>query len=121
MPGITWYILQRGPGLTEWRAGFGSLPEARNLFEEARLIRALDLVISVDTMPALLAGALGVPVWTLLPAEADWRWMDGRDDSPWYPTMRLFRQPQDGAWEPVITRVATALERLSTGAGAVKV
>jgi ADP-heptose:LPS heptosyltransferase len=79
-------------------------------------MRALDLVISVDSMPAHLAGALGVPAWTLLPAEADWRWMHGRDDSPWYPTMRLFRQARDGAWEPVIARVAAALEQLNTGA-----
>jgi hypothetical protein len=113
VPGIAWYILQRGPGLIEWRDRFGILPRASNLFEEARLIRALDLVISVDTMPAHLAGALGVPVWTLLPAEADWRWMDGRDDSPWYPTMRLFRQARDGVWEPVIMRVAAALKRLT--------
>jgi Glycosyltransferase family 9 (heptosyltransferase) len=115
VPGIAWYILQRGPGLMGWRGGFGILPRASNLFEEARLIRALDLVISVDTMPAHLAGALGVPVWTLLPAEADWRWMDGRDDSPWYPTMRLFRQEEDGVWEPVIMRAAAALKRLTTG------
>jgi hypothetical protein len=113
--GITWYVLQRGPGLTEWRPGFGILPVTKNLFEEARLMRGLDLVISVDTMPAHLAGALGVPVWTLLPASADWRWMEGRVDSPWYPTMRLFRQVQEGLWEPVIARVAAALERLSTG------
>ena len=61
------------------------------LFEEARLIASLDLMITVDTMTAHLAGALGVPVWTLLQKEPDWRWMEGRDDSPWYPTMRLFR------------------------------
>jgi ADP-heptose:LPS heptosyltransferase len=107
--------------LIEWRHGFGILPRASNLFEEARLIRALDLVISVDTMPAHLAGALGVPVWTLLPAEADWRWMDGRYDSPWYPTMRLFRQEEDGVWEPVIMRVAAALKRLTTGGRSVLV
>jgi Glycosyltransferase family 9 (heptosyltransferase) len=121
VPGITWYILQRGPGLTEWCAGFGILPGASNLREEARLIRALDLVISVDTMPAHLAGALGVPAWTLLPTQADWRWLEDRDDSPWYPTMRLFRQGRDGAWEPVITHVAAALERLTTADKANKV
>jgi hypothetical protein len=113
--GITWYVLQHGPGLTEWRPGFGILPVTKNLYEEARLMRALDLVISVDTMSAHLAGALGVPVWTLLPAGADWRWMENRADSPWYPTMRLFRQVQQGVWEPVITHVVAALERLSAG------
>jgi len=59
--------------------------------EATRIIRALDLVISVDTMPAHLAGALGVPVWILLDAAADWRWLEGHEDSPWYPTMRLSR------------------------------
>ena len=56
-------------------------------------------MISVDSMPAHLAGALGVPVWNLLQAKADWRWMNDREDSPWYPTMRLFRQEQEGDWE----------------------
>jgi hypothetical protein len=116
VPGVTWYILQRGPGLAEWDGGFGVLPRAGDLFEEARLVRALDLVISADTMPAHLAGALGVPVWTLLPVEADWRWMDGRDDSPWYPTMRLFRQGRGEDWGRVIRRVAAALSRRVTGA-----
>lgn len=64
-------------------------------------------------MPAHLAGSLGVPVWTLLPAEADWRWMEGRSDSPWYPTMRLFRQERPGDWEPVIARVAMELASLA--------
>lgn len=78
----------------------------------ASLMRALDLVISVDSMPAHLAGALGVPVWTLLRREADWRWMDERADSPWYPTMRLFRQEAGGGWGPVIQRVASELGAL---------
>jgi ADP-heptose:LPS heptosyltransferase len=79
--------------------------------ETARLMRALDLVISVDTMSAHLAGALGVPVWTLLDAVADWRWMDEQEDSPWYPTMRLFRQACPGVWEPVVARVMAELMR----------
>ena len=77
--------------------------------EAARVMRALDLVISIDSMPAHLAGALGVPVWTLLHADPDWRWMQGRDDSPWYPTMRLFRQDRPGDWQAVIARVADEL------------
>jgi glycosyl transferase family 9 (putative heptosyltransferase) len=76
----------------------------------AELIRALDLVISVDSMPAHLAGALGVPAWTLLPRDADWRWMENRSDSPWYPTMRLFRQQSGRDWRPVIDAVADALD-----------
>jgi ADP-heptose:LPS heptosyltransferase len=69
----------------------------------------MDVLITVDSMPAHLAGALGVPVWTLLHAEADWRWMQDRGDSPWYPTMRLFRQVQPGNWEPVVERVCAEL------------
>jgi hypothetical protein len=77
----------------------------------ASRLRALDLVITPDTMLAHLAGALGVTVWTLLPAEADWRWMQpNRTDSPWYPTMRLFRQPLPGDWRAVIKEVLAKLQ-----------
>jgi hypothetical protein len=76
-------------------------------------MRALDRVVTVDSMTAHLAGALGVPVWTLLHAEADWRWMEGRGDSPWYPTMRLFRQAAAGEWAPVVARVAAGLRELA--------
>lgn len=74
----------------------------------------MDLVLSVDTFAAHLAGALGVPVWLMLPYAADWRWMLDRNDSPWYPSMRLFRQPTAGDWGSVINQVEKALrERLS--------
>ena len=69
-----------------------------------------DLLITIDSMPAHLAGALGTPVWTLLSTDADWRWMVQRDDSPWYPTMRLFRQASAGHWQPVIARVRRQLQ-----------
>jgi hypothetical protein len=75
----------------------------------AERLRSLDLVISVDTMVAHLAGALGVPTWTLLKRDADWRWMADRGDSPWYPTMRLFRQRSLGDWTPVLAEVTVAL------------
>jgi hypothetical protein len=114
VPGVALYILQRGPALANYQHGIGILSGSDDVVEATRIIRALDLVISVDTMPAHLAGALGVPVWTLLDATADWRWMEGREDSPWYPTMRLFRQDAPGAWEPVITRVVAELMRFST-------
>jgi ADP-heptose:LPS heptosyltransferase len=69
----------------------------------------VDLLITADTMMAHLAGALGKPVWMLLPYEGDWRWMLNRSDSPWYPTMRLFRQAEPGDWASVIEEVQGAL------------
>jgi ADP-heptose:LPS heptosyltransferase len=77
--------------------------------DTAALIERLDLVIGVDTAVVHLAGALGKPVWTLLPFSPDWRWGLEREDCPWYPTMRLFRQPRPGDWESVVERVGAAL------------
>jgi hypothetical protein len=75
----------------------------------AAIVAQLDLVITVDTSIAHLAGALGKPVWVLLPFVPEWRWLTGRDDSPWYPTARLFRQEIAGEWEPVVQRVTAEL------------
>jgi tetratricopeptide (TPR) repeat protein len=77
--------------------------------DTAALVSTLDLVISVDTAVAHLSGALGVPVWLLVPYLADWRWMENRDDSPWYPTTRIFRQPSPGDWGGVVDQVARTL------------
>jgi hypothetical protein len=93
------------------RSFAAALPEDSAIAETAALICGLDLVVSVDTMAAHLAGALGRPVWLLLDADADWRWMRRRSDSPWYPTMRIFRQVQPGVWPPVIEQLAVALPR----------
>lgn len=79
----------------------------------AALASEMDLILTVDTAMAHLAGALGLPVWTLLSEPADWRWLRGRSDSPWYPTMRLFRQPQAGDWEAVMAEVARELAPLA--------
>jgi hypothetical protein len=76
----------------------------------AGVISQLDLVITVDTLAAHLAGSLGVPVWLLLQYAADWRWMEGRNDSPWYPSLRIFRQPAPGAWEAVVGTVENKLK-----------
>jgi ADP-heptose:LPS heptosyltransferase len=75
----------------------------------ARAMRALDLLITIDSMPAHLAGALGVQAWVMLHDDPDWRWMVDRDDSPWYPTVRLFRQRTAGDWVDVAARVNAAL------------
>ena len=86
--------------------------------DTAALIAALDLVVTVDTAVAHLAGALGKPVWLLLSRIPDWRWMLERRDNPWYPTARLFRQSHDGDWSGVVARVVEALTRGGPGAAA---
>jgi tetratricopeptide (TPR) repeat protein len=86
--------------------------ELEDFADTAALIETLDLVITVDTAVAHLAGALGKPVWILLSHVADWRWLQRREDSPWYPTARLFRQTAERSWAPVIERVGTKLEQL---------
>lgn len=112
--GVQLYILQAGAASAGWQQGIGIHPGEFSLYNYARVVSGLDLLISVDSMPVHLAGALGVPVWNLLHAEADWRWMEKRLDSPWYPTMRIFRQQHQGNWEPVINQVSIELEKRSS-------
>jgi len=88
--------------------GFGDRIQFVRFTDTAAAVSNVDLVISVDTSVAHLAGALGKPVWVLLPLCPDWRWLLDRDDSPWYPTARLFRQPDIGDWESVVGRVRGA-------------
>lgn len=112
---VAWYPLQKGPA----HAQLADAPEAfrvhdftagLNSFDDtAALIMNLDLVIAVDTGVAHLAAALGKPVWVLLPANSDWRWLEERSDSPWYPAMKLFRQTTLGDWAPVVKRVSAEL------------
>jgi hypothetical protein len=85
----------------------------RDFADTAGLIEQLDLVITVDTAVAHLAGALGKPVWILLPFSPDWRWLLDRSDSPWYPSARLFRQQRLGDWQPVIAEASAALADLA--------
>jgi hypothetical protein len=85
--------------------------ELNDLADTAAVISLLDLVVSVDTAPAHLAGALGKRVWVLLPFSPDWRWLLDREDSPWYPTARLFRQTSFGNWDTVVRRVVGELQR----------
>lgn len=109
VPGVTFHVIQRGPAAARCPLRDAVVSGSDDVRNTAAMLRALDLLISVDSFPAHLAGALGVDVWTLLHAEADWRWMSGRADSPWYPRMRLFRQPRPGDWPSVIAAVAHAL------------
>jgi hypothetical protein len=112
LEGVEWHILQRDAFKAGWNGEFGVISGGDNPLDDARVMRALDLVISVDTMTAHLAGALGCKTWTLLPFEADWRWMREREDSPWYPTMRLFRQKSAKNWKEVIEEVALELTKV---------
>lgn len=93
--------------------------DLKDFGETAAVIENLDMVLTVDTSMGHLAGALGRPVWIMLPKAADWRWMLNRDDSPWYPTVRLFRQHYPGAWDDLLTEVSRAL-RVELASGQVE-
>jgi hypothetical protein len=112
--------LQGGRSRGEWKRAFGA-PHLRDaagcgegILPLAAMIAQLDLVITVDTLAAHLAGALGKPAWLLLQHAADWRWMVQRSDSPWYRSLRLFRQPAQGDWETVVHTVAEELKHWLT-------
>lgn len=118
IPGVTLISLQKGYSSTqhaELRDSFpliifDELDTATGPFmDTAAIIQNLDLVVTSDTALPHLAGALGAPVWMALPVACDWRWMHGREDSPWYPTMRLFRQRERDNWDNVFERIARAL------------
>jgi tetratricopeptide (TPR) repeat protein len=117
--GAMFYPLVPGGHDAFQQAGDGAtgqpLAENASFEDTAALIMNLDLVISCDTSVAHLAGALGKPVWLVLPAQADWRWLLHREDSPWYPTARLFRQQIAGDWPEVFERVAARLENVIAG------
>ena len=113
VPGVSFHSLQIDPYSAGWSDDFGTALDAKGILRTAQLIEAMDLIITVDTMTAHLAGTLRKPVWTLLQADADWRWMLDRQDSPWYPTMLLFRQQTQGDWGSVIESVSSELRRLA--------
>jgi tetratricopeptide (TPR) repeat protein len=115
LDGVTFVSLQKPPAGKPQASPPASLdcvdlgPELQDFADTAAVIAQLDLVICVDTAVAHLAGALGKPVWLLIPKPGEWRWMREREDSPWYPTMRIFRQHTAGDWGEVIGRVRSAL------------
>src|SRR5271166_4126010 len=117
VPGVHLFSLQKGPGAEQLAAVTDRFPvtdlgrRLDDFMDTAAVLKNLDLVISVDTAIAHLAGALGIPVWVALPFVPDWRWLMDREDSPWYPSMRLFRQTRPGQWEDVFQRIAEALQR----------
>jgi tetratricopeptide (TPR) repeat protein len=121
VPDVQFYSLQKGSAAQQLQAmRGGTLPEIIDYTDElddfadtAALVANLDLVISVDTSTAHLAGAMGRPVWILNRFDTCWRWLLEREDSPWYPSARLFRQPSLGDWESVIERVRVALQELA--------
>jgi len=114
LDGIVLVSLQKGPGRAAIATYFDRAPllnlgaEIADFDDTMAIIDALDLVVTVDTSVAHLAGAMGKPVWILLPYAPDWRWLLGRNDSPWYPSARLFRQSRPGDWGGVARRVAEA-------------
>jgi hypothetical protein len=116
--GVRLVSLQVGPGSAELADVANYWPvvdigcRIHDLDEMAAVMRSCEVVVTCDSAPAHLAGAVGVPVWIALPFAADWRWMFDRDDSPWYPTARLFRQSSPGDWPGVFRRVAAALAAL---------
>jgi Flp pilus assembly protein TadD len=118
--GVRLICLQRGAGTEQLAVPDGQFPvtvlrgweeKAGDLAETAAIMKSLDLVVTPCTALAHLAGALGVHVWVALSRVADWRWLTGLDTSPWYPTMRLFRQTQAGQWDDVFARMADDLNR----------
>jgi ADP-heptose:LPS heptosyltransferase len=116
--GTAFYSLQKGPGASQVDAlgadlAVVNLDEQQSDFTDtAAIVANLDLVITIDTSVAHLAGGMGKPVWILLHSAPDWRWMRERDDSPWYPTARLFRQTKAGNWDDVLEKVRRDLTAL---------
>jgi hypothetical protein len=117
-PGVRFFSLQLGAAARQMSMGADGLdlvdaaPGIHDFADTAALIERLDLLITVDTAAAHLAGAMGKPVWIMLPYVPDWRWMLDRTDSPWYPSVRLFRQTRPGQWSDPVDAVAKALSEL---------
>jgi hypothetical protein len=111
---VEFFSLQQEAGISSVPLPFRSFSCSTSpLIELAKAMLTLDLIVSVDTMPAHLAGALGCPVWVLLKRDADWRWMHSGETSPWYPTMRLFRQSALSDWTGLLDELISAIRILA--------
>jgi hypothetical protein len=119
VPGVAYVSLQKGPTAAQAAAWPGPAPlidldsEIGSFEDSAAILQIVERLVSVDTSMVHLAGALGRPAWAMLPYAPDWRWLLGREDSPWYPDVRLFRQPAPRDWTSVISRVAGELAQVS--------
>ena len=128
LPGVQLISLQKGAAAAQiGQVPFGGrivtlatdpAADADFFLDTAAVMHWLDLIVTCDTSVAHLAGALARPVFTALPAIADWRWLIGRDDTPWYPTMRLFRQDAGRQWQPVMARITEAVLKKAASGGA---
>src|SRR5262249_53346594 len=118
LDGVQLLSLQKGPGSEQLHQVPDRFPvtdlgsRLDDFLDTAAVMMNLDLVVTADTATAHLAGALGVAVWVALPFAPDWRWLLQREDSPWYPTLRLFRQARPGDWDDVFERTASELRKL---------
>jgi Flp pilus assembly protein TadD len=119
--GVTFFSLQKGPSAEQAKDPPARMPlvdlghDLHDFADTAAAMSLMDLIITTDTSVAHLAGALARPTWVMLQFAPDWRWMLDREDSPWYPTMRLFRQKARGDWDEVICRIAVELKRAAAG------
>lgn len=117
LPGISWVSLQLGPPASQLKASPAGMTigawddDLSDFYDTAALMQCLDLVITVDTAVAHIAGAVNVPVWMLSRFDGCWRWGIDREDTPWYPSMRIFNQKKDGDWAEVMQRMTVALRR----------
>jgi tetratricopeptide (TPR) repeat protein len=122
VPGVAFYSLQKGPQTEQLQEIAGDTSSLRDLddlqkdyADTAAIVKQLDLVISVDTSVLHLSGGLAHPTWGLLSTRCDWRWQQDREDSPWYPTLRLFRQKTENDWDELLDRVAAELTAVVDG------
>lgn len=122
LPGVQCFSLQVGARAADLKAArldkaiVDLAPHLDGFRDTAAAISQLDLLLCVDTSVAHIAGALGAPAWLMLPHQPDWRWLLHREDTPWYPSLRLFRQPRPGDWAEVVARIASLLAAFAPGA-----